>query len=85
MTDHFKRQEQADQNPEIKMCCYDRIKNYISIVVIDEIIAACAHNKDDNEQNKDKLKGVAKKTWCFIFFTLAYFSSKKMIDIQFHC
>ena len=37
------------------MRCYDRIYNYISMVIVDEFIAACAHNNDENKLNEEDL------------------------------
>ena len=34
------------------MRCYDRIQNYISMVIVDEFIAAC---KDENKLNEEDL------------------------------
>ena len=45
MTDHFKRQEKTDPKHEIE----------ISMVVVDESIAACTHHKDDIKQTKKTL------------------------------
>ena len=53
MTDQFKILEQTDRKQEIEMCCKDGIKNYISMVVVDESIAACMHNKEDNNLSED--------------------------------
>ena len=53
MTDYFMRQEQTDRKQEIEMCCKDGIKNYIGMVVVDESIATCMHNKEDNNLSED--------------------------------
>jgi hypothetical protein len=53
MTDHFKGQEH--QRQEIEICCQGRKQKYCSMEV-NLSVAACAHNKDNNKQNKDDNK-----------------------------
>ena len=49
LTYHFERQAQTEQKPKVDMLCSDRKYNYLCI--LEELIAAFAHNK--NKQNKD--------------------------------